>query len=132
MAEETALVGRIVTGLGQGTSFTQLPWAREAFVSRVGIDPYPGTLNLRLEEPEHLAAWRQVREKTGIPIPPPSQDFCSAKCFKVMVEDRIAGAIVYPLVPDYPEDTLEIIAPVHLKSFLGAGDGGMIRIRILL
>jgi CTP-dependent riboflavin kinase len=131
MEKEIVLSGRVVTGLGQGASFTQLPWARKGFTERVGVDPYPGTLNLRLEKPEHLAAWRALREEPGIPIPPPSQDFCSAKCFRVMVEDKIAGAIVYPLVPGYPEDTLEIIAPVHLKSSLGVEDGALVRVRII-
>lgn len=132
MASEITLTGRVVTGLGQGAGFTQLPWAREQFVDKMGVDPYPGTFNLKIEDPGHLAALQGLWKLDGIAIPPPSADFCAAKGFRVVVADRYPGAIVFPLVPGYPEDTIEIISPVHLRSSLGAEEGGTVTVRVLL
>ncbi len=132
MPKEVTLTGRVVTGLGQGTAFTQLPWARAEFAEGLGVDPYPGTLNLKLEDPDQLASWRGIWQQDGICIAPPSADFCAAKGFKVLVADRFEGAIVFPLVPGYPDDTVEIIAPVHLKRSLGIDDGAVISVKVFL
>ena len=46
------LIGRLATGIGIGRSFTQLPWAKEQFVERVGVDPFPGTINVIIDDPD--------------------------------------------------------------------------------
>ncbi|MDO8691303.1 MAG: HAD-IA family hydrolase [Dehalococcoidia bacterium] len=132
MPNEITLTGRVVTGLGQGTAFTQLPWARAEFIQNLGVDPYPGTLNIKLEDPVQLASWRGIWQQDGICIAPPSSDFCAARGFKVLVADRFAGAIVFPLVSGYPDDTIEIIAPVHLKRSLGIDNGAVISVKVYL
>ena len=38
------LLGRLATGSGQGKHFTRLDWAREQFLDKLGIDPFPGTM----------------------------------------------------------------------------------------
>jgi CTP-dependent riboflavin kinase len=43
------ITGRLASGLGEGAAFTGLPWAREQFIARLGLDPFPGTVNLVLE-----------------------------------------------------------------------------------
>lgn len=132
MAKEIVLTGRVVTGVGQAATFTQLPWAKAQFIDKLGIDPYPGTLNLKIEDPGHLASLKALWQQQGIHIPPPSPDFCAAKGFKVTVADRFPGAIVFPLVSGYPDDTVEIIAPVHLRRSLPADEGAAVTIRIAL
>ena len=132
MGREITLTGRVVDGLGQGAGFTQLPWAREQFVDKLGVDPYPGTFNLKIDDPVHLASLQALWKREGIPIPPPSADFCAAKGFRVLVADRFPGAIVFPLVPGYPQDTIEIICPVHLRSSLGAEEGTTVSVRVSL
>ena len=43
-----SLIGRVATGVGQGQGFTGMDWVRDAFRQHLGIEVYPGTLNLRL------------------------------------------------------------------------------------
>ena len=119
--------GRVARGQGEGASFTQLPWARAAFVARLGIDPFPGTLNLVPEDP---AAWAAVRAGRGILIPSPERGVCDARAYKVRVAGRIEAAIVVPEVPGYPDDKIEIIAAVSLRAALGLADGGMIVVEV--
>lgn len=130
MTNDVILTGRVVTGVGQASGFTQLPWVKALFIDRLGVDPYPGTLNIKLEDPGQLASWRRILQQEGIALPPPNGDFCAAKGFKVTVAGSYPGAIILPLVQGYPDDTIEIVAPVHLKLSLGIEDGSMISVKV--
>ena len=55
------LLGRLATGIGQGKHFTRLDWAREQFMDRVGIDPYPGTINVIVDDPDAMPVWVRPR-----------------------------------------------------------------------
>ncbi len=52
---ERVIQGIVQGGLGQGNSFTQLDWVRQQFRDKIGFDPYPGTLNLRVQDRDGLA-----------------------------------------------------------------------------
>ena len=126
------LKGKVVSGLGEGRFFTELPWARKQFMDKLGIDPYPGTLNLKLDNPQILRQWEKVKSLPGIMIaPPPKEGFCNGRCFSILIEGRVRGAIVFPEVPGYPAEKLEIIAACNLKEVLDIKDGVEIRIDVM-
>ncbi|MDP7645511.1 MAG: DUF120 domain-containing protein, partial [Anaerolineales bacterium] len=79
----TIIRGRICSGSGEGASFTRLEWAREQFIGQTGIEPHPGTLNLRLETPEAQSHWARLLASPGQTITPPQPDWCSARCYPV-------------------------------------------------
>lgn len=129
MAAPEPLIGQVVRGQGQGRQYTQLDWVRQRFLAQLGIDPYPGTLNLRLMEPASLERWRQLRATPGVAIEPASADFCWARCYSVALgSERLPAAIVLPDVPGYPDDTLELIAAVALREALGLRDGAEVAV----
>ncbi|MBI4492333.1 MAG: HAD-IA family hydrolase [Chloroflexi bacterium] len=115
------LRGRVERGRGEAAGFTQFAWVREQVASRLGFELYPGTLNLRLEGTD-LAAWAELRARPGVPIEP-SPGFCAARCYRVSVEGQVPGAIVLPMVSDYPTDVVEVLAPLALREALGLVDG---------
>src|SRR5659263_138521 len=43
------LSGNIITGLGEGQYYISLDGYRTQFIEKLGFDPYPGTLNVRLD-----------------------------------------------------------------------------------
>ena len=69
-----SLRGVVASGLGQGAQFMAVPWVREGIRRLIGFDPYSGTLNVRLVDPDALVAWRRIRE--GF-LPPCTDDFAS-------------------------------------------------------
>jgi phosphoglycolate phosphatase len=123
-----SIVGRIVTGAGQGAGFTRLGWAVEQFVSGCGIDPHPGTLNLAVTDAEHCATWSALRQRQGIRLQAESPDSCDARLFPVRIGGRYPAAIVLPDVPDYPCDQIEIIAALPLRQHLAVADGDLVEI----
>jgi CTP-dependent riboflavin kinase len=105
---------------------------RKAFLSLLGIDPFPGTLNLKIEDGDALRQWEALRTGPGIAVlPPPDSEFCRARCYRVRLAGNTQAAIVYPEVPDYPENQLELIAPVSLRDHLELVDGDRLEIEVI-
>lgn len=113
--------GRLVKGKGEAPFFTRLPWVREQFMAKIGFDPYPGTVNLQLDE-EGARLMQELAKGEGISIDPPDPQFCQAKCLKVDIQG-IPGALLLPLVNDYYEGIVELMAPVCVKEKLGVKEG---------
>ena len=126
------LIGRLATGIGMGRSFTQLPWAKEQFVERVGVDPFPGTIIVIIDDPESMPVWVRLKQTDGIPMENPNDGphDCDAKCWRVSINGKIDGAIVFPVVPDYPNAQVEVIAPVGVRDTLGIEDGDDVTLTI--
>jgi CTP-dependent riboflavin kinase len=126
------LIGRLATGLGQGRHFTRLPWARDQFVAKLGIDPFPGTANVIVDDPDAVPVWVRLKRTPGIRIDNPNRGphDCDARCYPVSVEGKVDAAIVMPEVDGYPPAQVELIAPVGLRATLAIEDGDLVRIEI--
>ena len=123
--------GRIVEGLREAGNFTQIPWVKRQFIEKLSIDPYPGTLNLEIVDPESLQAFRKLKASRGLEITPEDPSFCSAQCYPVLINGQLKAAIVFPLVKDYPESKMELIALQNIKEALSVRAGDDLEIEIL-
>ena len=124
------LLGRLATGIGQGEHFTQLDWARAQFIDRLGIDPYPGTVNMIVDDPNSIPLWVRINRSPGIRIVNPGDGphDCDARCYPVTVAGSIEGAIVVPEVDNYPSTQVEIIAEISVRAALRIEDGDPLEI----
>lgn len=125
-APEIVIKGKVATGLGEGQYYISLDGYRRQFNQKLGFDPFPGTLNLKLAEP----------------FAPPEQDaikiegfrdenrtFGGCKCYKVNIRG-IRCAIVRADRTSYPPTLLEIIAPVNMRQTLGIADGDEVEVKL--
>ena len=117
-----------MTGIGQGAHFTRLSWAREQFIGRLGVDPWPGTLNLRLEAGPAQEAWTQTRNGQEVRVFAPDRQACDARCLPVRIGGFLPGAVVSPELAGYPTDQIEVISAVNLREHLGLHDGDEVEI----
>ncbi|MHC5109693.1 MAG: DUF120 domain-containing protein [Planctomycetota bacterium] len=117
--------GRLATGRGLGKHYTQLDWARRQFVDKLGIDPFPGTVNLIVNDPASMTVWDGLKEEPGVRIknPNPGPHDCCARCFRVSVEGSMDAAIVLPEVAGYPSNQVEIIAAIGIRDAMDVSDG---------
>lgn len=110
-----------------------LDWVQNALRESLGFVPYPATLNLKVESEPERALWLAIKSQLkGIDIPAPNHSFCEARCFLVKIEGQQPGAVLLPAVGDYPDDKIEVIAPVRLKDRLGVRDGDRITLEFLV
>jgi len=123
--------GEINEGLKESSFFIHLPWVREQFIAKLGIDPYPGTLNLDIFDAADKEKLSEIKKRKGVEIIPAEPGFCLAKCFPVLVCGKIKGALIIPQVPDYPESKLEIISSDKVREVLSLKVGDLVKVDIL-
>lgn len=143
-----AIEGVLRDGLRVAAQFTELPWVREQFQRKLGLDVWPGTVNLQVQDPAGLAALARLRLApdapggiaSGVPIdPPPSPgaapgdvppSYCVGYCFPARI-GSVTAAVVIPHVPDYPSDKLELVAAVRVRVALGLNPGDRVAVTVL-
>lgn len=126
--------GTLIRGKGEAAGFTAIPWVRQQAIDRLGIDPHPGTVNIRLNDPASLAVWMSVRSSQAVMIDPPSAEggrFCRARCYPMRIGGMPAAAVV-PEVEGYPHDTVELIAAVGVRDALSLVDGDTVALEIVV
>jgi riboflavin kinase len=123
---DRALRGKIVTGMGEGQYYISRDGYRSQFSQKLGFEPYPGTLNIRLVEPfvpaEHDAIKIDGFSDEG-------RTFGGCRCYKISIKG-IRGAIIRPDRTSYPQTLVEVIAPVNLRKTLDLTDGENIEVKL--
>jgi len=117
--------GKIASGLGQGRYFLTREGYSRQFVEKLGFVPFPGTLNVRLEEP--FPAERQAIQIEG--FVEEGKSFGECKCYRIKL-NGIEAAVVRPEKSRYPLELIEVIAPIKLRT-MGLEDGDPVDVILL-
>ncbi len=131
--EYVKIKGKVFSGVGEGRYYVSLEGYRKQFVEKLGFDPYPGTLNLKIPK-EEMYFRRMLDREEGILIEgfkTKDRTFGEVKVFKCRI-GGIEGAVVLPKRTHYPADTLEIISPVKLREKLGLKDGDVVEVEVFV
>jgi riboflavin kinase len=121
------VTGTVVSGLGESASFLSIPWVNDQLSKSLKFSPYCGTLNIKLHNPE---IQKVLKTGNGTKVVPAEKGFCEALVFEGVVAGRHPCGAILPLVMNYPDDVLEIVAPLHLKQALGISDGDTIEVEL--
>ncbi|NJD77381.1 MAG: DUF120 domain-containing protein [Candidatus Methanoperedens sp.] len=124
------LSGKVITGLGEGQYYISLAGYRVQFQEKLGFDPYPGTLNIKLDQPS-IELRKRISGAIKISgFTDQNRTFGRGSCFNVKIRD-IMGAVVIPERTHYPEDIIEIIAPVNLRDYFNIEDGSSVDVEVI-
>ena len=121
--------GEVFTGLSEGKRFVKLPWVRRQIEGQLGFEPHPGTLNLSLSS--DIRVGDLLSKFKGREILP-EKGYFLGHFYKASIMGRVSGAVIRPEVPGYPEDVIEIVAPVCLRKELHLRDGDLVEVKIWL
>jgi riboflavin kinase len=122
--------GKVFSGNGEGAKFVSLPWVRKQITEKLGFEPFPGTLNIRLAE-GYSNIKKHLKKAKPIEISP-RKNFCRGLCFKAILMDNLKCAVVIPEIVGYPRDVIEILAPINLREKFQLKDGDSVRVKIML
>ncbi len=121
--DRIVLRGRVISGLGEGAKYVLI--YRDIIRRYLGIDPYPGTLNIDFGKDlsDILASI------SGRMIPPPHNGFVPVIAYRGSMNGLTVYA-VRPCITRHGWNVLELIAGVNLRERFGLRDGDQVEIVI--
>lgn len=135
-AEPVLLRGTVTGGMGEGRHYISLPGYNEQFRERLGYEPYPGTLNLELDD-------RSRRDRSSldaldaVPIDGwegEDRTYGPATCYPASIQHEDESyQPVHVIVPErthHDASQLEVIAPDRLRDVFGLDDGEEVTLRV--
>jgi len=129
---EVLLEGVLFSGIGEGAWYVTRGGYREQFARKLGFDPFPGTLNIRLK--------REFEEKRKLLETLPhiqingfrdgERSFGPVKCYRARINDAEDGALISAVRTHYDANVIELIAPNDLRTKLRLKDGNIVKARV--
>lgn len=127
--------GTVFTGLGEGAYYIAKENYRRQFAEKLGFDPYPGTLNVKLTTDYDVKTRAELEAYPAIEITGfknEDRSFGLVKCYPALIDNKVKGALVTALRSHYDVSVLEIIAPVCLRKQLNLKDGNKVKVEIFI
>ncbi|MBV9176405.1 MAG: CTP-dependent riboflavin kinase [Nitrososphaeraceae archaeon] len=127
--------GTVVSGMGEGAYYMALEGYRKQFKEKLGFEPYPGTLNVKLVDQVFMNARRDIGKYPSVFIDGFSDDtrtYGWVKCYKAEINKAAVNnaAVLVLERTHYDDSMLELIAPVSLKESIGIHNGDKISVKV--
>jgi len=126
------LSGQVVSGVGEGSYYVGQEGYRKQFKQEFGFDPYPGTLDLKLDRAslELRATLLELPSRQIEGFSTPERTFGPVKCFPA----TLRGTKVVVILPSrsHYSDVIELIAPRNLRKSLKLADGDAVKLEVMI
>ena len=125
------LEGVVFSGLGEGSYYIRQDGYRKQFLEKLGFDPYPGTLNVKLTSDFDVKTRQELEGYPAIEVEgfkDEARSFGPVKCYPTLINNKARGALVFAFRTHYDARVLEIISAQHLRSQLKLKDGQKVKI----
>ncbi|MFH1697323.1 MAG: DUF120 domain-containing protein [Candidatus Diapherotrites archaeon] len=122
------LQGTVISGLGEGSYYLGQKNYLAQLEHALGFKPYPGTLNLKVNEHELKNFTEGIPAVHIAGFSTQGRTFGTSKCWQVVLagKPKISAAIILPERTSHPGHIIEIISPAKLRSKLALEDGSKI------
>jgi riboflavin kinase, archaea type len=125
--------GRVVSGMGEGAYYMSLEGYRKQFREKLGYEPFPGTLNIKLSDSISMHSRRDLSTHPSILIEGFSDKLRTygwVRCYPAKINDRLVenAALLILERTHYDDSTIEVIAPISIKENAKIKNGDRISI----
>ena len=127
--------GVAVSGMGEGAYYMAMPGYKNQFVKKLGYAPFPGTLNIKLEDQVYVNAKKELDRYPGVFIDGFSdgkRTYGWAKCYNAVINDKVNGALLVIERTHHGDSVIEVIAPIKIKDAANIRDVDKVSIKVPL
>ena len=128
--ESIEFQGIVTSGLFEGAYYISKEGYRRQIIEKLGFDPYPGTLNLKLRG-EDLKKRKNLESLSGVTIQgfkDEERSFGPVKCYPSLINDQVEGGIIIADRTIYDESVMELISPIYLRKHFSLKDGDKVKV----
>lgn len=127
--------GQIITGMGEGAYYMSLNGYKKQFKEKLGYEPYPGTLNIKLNSMLFVEARKEMLKYPSINIEgfsDQSRTFGWVKCYPASINDskNINSSILILERTHYDDSIIELIAPFSIKEQFSLKNGDYVKLKV--
>jgi riboflavin kinase len=125
----------IITGMGEGAYYMSLDGYKKQFKEKLGYEPYPGTLNIKLNSMLFVEAKKEMLKYPSINIEgfsDQSRTFGWVKCYPASINDskNINSSILILERTHYDDSIIELIAPFSIKEQFSLKNGDYVKLKV--
>jgi len=127
------LKGTLVSGMGEGAYYMSLKGYTKQFEKKINYIPFPGTLNVKLNQKKHTEAVQQFDALDGILIDGFSDEkrtYGWVKCFKAKLNKSVDCELIRLERTHHDPSIIELISKRSIRKTAKISDGSKITIRI--
>lgn len=126
------LFGTVASGVGQGASYLSLPGYVSRFQSLLGITPFPGTLNIRLDQASTLRV-QNLSASGGVLIKSftdGGRTYGWVRCYGAKLHPDIDCYMIRLERTRHAAKIVELVAPYNLRERAGIKDGSTVTVDV--
>ena len=113
------LNGSVISGLGEGAYYMSLKGYTKQFKAKIGYVPFPGTLNIKLNQLQTTQIIQQLDEIDNMTLDPFSdgkRTYGWVKCFHAILNDSIKCELIRLERTHHDSSVIELISKNNLRK----------------
>ena len=125
--------GTLISGMGEGAYYMGLKGYTKQFKSKIGYVPFPGTLNVKIDQKIHQEAIKQFINLNGINIHSFSdgkRTYGWVKCFPAKINNSVDCNLILLERTHHDNSVVELISKLSLRKSAKLKEGSKISIKI--
>jgi len=124
----SGIEGKVVSGKGEGKYFLSFEQYAGKINEKIGFKPFLGTLNLQVEQSK-LEQFSAALDKVYIEgFELPGRTFGGLVAAKILINNELKGALVFPERTNLPKNIVEVIAHVNIRKKFSLKDGSKVKL----
>ena len=127
------LKGTLVSGMGEGAYYMGLKGYTKQFKSKIGYIPFPGTLNIKLDQKIHQEAIKQLGTLEEVKIESFSdgkRTYGWVKCFPAKLNNSVDCELIILERTHHDDSIIELISKICVRENTKLKEGSKVSIKI--
>ena len=127
------LNGSVISGLGEGAYYMSLKGYTKQFKAKIGYVPFPGTLNIKLNQLQATQIIQQLDEIDNMTLDPffdGKRTYGWVKCFHATLNDSIKCELIRLERTHHDNSVIELVSKNNLRKIARLKTGSKVTIKI--